>query len=156
MKNMRTTLGSHLPMKMERRCGTSSMHLFRSVKPTTCLNPFFWEEEDGRELVIGFRVNGQPQFILSDAQYSKKENGAPLMMMMTDATKFFMETGEQVSFVGYVGFDDVCRGGEPKCIVPFAPTMVSTSHDELNAVGFDAKELWNIFQHTVIRPASLW
>ena len=29
------------------------------------------------------------------------------MMMMTDATKFFMETGEQVSFVGYVGFDDV-------------------------------------------------
>ena len=69
--------------------------------------PILWEEEDGRELVIGFRVNGQPQFILSDAQYSKKENGAPLMMMMTDATKFFMETGEQVSFVGYVGFDDV-------------------------------------------------
>ena len=69
--------------------------------------PILWEEEDGRQLVIGFRVNGQPQFILSDAQYSKKENGAPLMMMMTDATKFFMETGEQVSFVGYVGFDDV-------------------------------------------------
>ena len=69
--------------------------------------PILWEEEDGRELVIGFRVNGQPQFILSDAQYSKKDNGAPLMMMMTDATKFFMETGEQVSFVGYVGFDDV-------------------------------------------------
>ena len=69
--------------------------------------PILWEEEDGRQLVIGFRVNGQPQFILSDAQYSKKENGAPLMMMMTDATNFFMETGEQVSFVGYVGFDDV-------------------------------------------------
>ena len=69
--------------------------------------PILWEEEDGRQLVIGFRVNGKPQFILSDAQYSKKENGAPLMMMMTDATKFFMETGEQVSFVGYVGFDDV-------------------------------------------------
>ena len=69
--------------------------------------PILWEEEDGRQLVIGFRVNSQPQFILSDAQYSKKENGAPLMMMMTDATKFFMETGEQVSFVGYVGFDDV-------------------------------------------------
>ena len=69
--------------------------------------PILWEEEDGRQLVIGFRVNGQPQFILSDAQYSKKDNGAPLMMMMTDATKFFMETGEQVSFVGYVGFDDV-------------------------------------------------
>ena len=69
--------------------------------------PILWEEEDGRQLVIGFRVNGQPQFILSDAQYSKKETGAPLMMMMTDATKFFMETGEQVSFVGYVGFDDV-------------------------------------------------
>lgn len=69
--------------------------------------PILWEEEDGRQLVIGFRVNGKPQFILSDAQYSKKENGAPLMMMMTDATKFFMETGEQVLFVGYVGFDDV-------------------------------------------------
>ena len=81
--------------------------LLKEHQQDDLFTPVLWEEEDGRQLVIGFRVNGQPQFILSDAQYSKKENGAPLMMMMTDATKFFMETGEQVSFVGYVGFDDV-------------------------------------------------
>ena len=81
--------------------------LLQECEHDNLFEPLLYEEEDGRELVIGFRVNGKPQFILSDAQYSKKENGAPLMMMMTDATKFFMETGEQVSFVGYVGFDDV-------------------------------------------------
>ena len=69
--------------------------------------PILWEEKDGRQLVIGFRVNGKPQYILSDAQYSNKENGAPLMMLMHDAQKYYMETGEQVSFCAYVGFDDV-------------------------------------------------
>ena len=69
--------------------------------------PILWEEEDGRELVIGFRVNGKPQFVLVDAQYSKKDNGAPMLMMMTDAQKYFMESGEKVSLIAYVGFDDV-------------------------------------------------
>jgi hypothetical protein len=64
-------------------------------------------EEDGCGLVVGFRVNGKPQFILTDAQYSKKDNGAPLLMLMDDAQKYFMETGERSSLITYVGFSDV-------------------------------------------------
>ena len=61
------------------------VYFIQECQTDNLFEPILWEEEDGRQLVIGFRVNGQPQFILSDAQYSKKENGAPLMMMMTDA-----------------------------------------------------------------------
>ena len=30
-------------------------------------------------------------------------------MMMTDAQKYFMESGEQVSLIGYVGLGDVYK-----------------------------------------------
>ena len=81
--------------------------LLQECEHDNLFEPILYEEEDGRELVVGFSVNGKPQFVLIDAQYSKKDNGAPLMMMMHDAQKYFMETGERVSLIGYVGFDDV-------------------------------------------------
>ena len=81
--------------------------LLQECEHDNLFEPLLYEEEDGRELVIGFRVNGKPQFVLVDAQYSKKDNGAPLLMTMTDAQKYFMESGEKVSLIAYVGFDDV-------------------------------------------------
>ena len=83
--------------------------LLQECEHDNLFEPILYEEEDGRELVVGFSVNGKPQFVLIDAQYSKKENGAPLMMMMHDAQKYFMETGERVSLIGYVGFGDVYK-----------------------------------------------
>lgn len=83
--------------------------LLQECEYDNLFEPILYEEEDGRELVVGFRVNGKPQFVLVDARYSKKDNGAVLLMMMTDAQKYSKETGEQVSLIGYVGFDDVYK-----------------------------------------------
>ena len=68
--------------------------------------PILWEEEDGRQLVVGFRVKGQPQFVFPDAQYSRKGDGAMMLKMMLDSQRFYDETGEKQCFISYFGFSD--------------------------------------------------
>ena len=56
----------------------------------------------------------------------------------------------------YVGFDDVYASMNFMYCSVRTHYGLNFSHDELNAVGFDAKELWDIFNTPVIRHASLW
>ena len=81
--------------------------LLKEYQQDDLFAPVLWEEEDGRQLVVGFRVKGQPRYLLNDAQYSDKDSGALLMKIILDSAQFYQETGEKLSLISYIGFSDV-------------------------------------------------
>lgn len=68
--------------------------------------PLIWDEEDGRKLVIGFTLPAKPEYLLCDAQYSKKENGAVNFMFLIESMKYFNKTGCTKRLIGYAGCGD--------------------------------------------------
>ena len=80
--------------------------LLRESTMSNIFEPLFWDEEDGRQLVVGFTLPAKPEYLLFDAQYSKKENGAVNALFLLESMKYFTDTGNQKKLIGYIGCGD--------------------------------------------------
>lgn len=80
--------------------------LLQECQSDGCFEPILWEEEDGRQLVVGFKVKGKHDYLFPDAQYSKKEDGAVMMQHLNSCSAVFKKTGVQVKILPYIGFGD--------------------------------------------------
>jgi hypothetical protein len=80
--------------------------LLQECQSGGCFEPVLFEEEDGRQLVIGFKVKGKSDYLFLDGQYSKKDEGAVMTTIIAECAKVYNETGVSVNLLAYIGFGD--------------------------------------------------
>ena len=85
--------------------------LLQECQSGGCFEPVLFKDEDGRQLVVGFKVKGKSDYLFFDAQYSKRDAGAVMTNIIARCAKVYQETGVTVKLLPYIGFGDAYAYG---------------------------------------------
>jgi hypothetical protein len=83
--------------------------LLKESQDSSTFVPVLSEQEDGRELIIGFVVPGLPMLLLYDTRYAQtKVQKDKLFINFYRSVKQFCPDITQLQFLSFTGFSDLC------------------------------------------------